>query len=220
MKVALFDFDGTIYPYETFETLRLHMRDNPEYKKYYKHFVRRFAPAYFGHKLKLVPELQYQYKALESYIHAFKGATKKEMDEFFNIVGESMRKELNENVMERLQWLRDNDYYTILVSGAFRPMLEAIFKDEFCHIIGSEVSYNEKGTVSTKQPFVRVFGTRKIELIFDHLKKKEIEWEESHAYSDSATDLSMLKLVGHPVVVKPDLTLEIIADKNGWEILK
>lgn len=219
MKVALFDFDGTLYPYETFQTLRYHMRDNPKYKKYYKHFVRRFAPAYFGHKLKLVPELQFQNKALESYIYAFKGASKDEVETFFSEVGEAMREQLNEAVVERLQWLRDNNYYTILISGAFQPMLKAMFKDEFCHIIGSQVNYNKKDVLSTKIPFVRVFGARKIDLIRNHLKHKNVDWDKSHAYSDSATDLSMLKLVGHPVVVKPDANLKIIANKNGWEIL-
>ncbi|CAD2072418.1 HAD family hydrolase [Phocicoccus pinnipedialis] len=218
MRIALFDFDGTIYPHETFETLRLHMRDNPKYKKYYKHFVVRFAPSYFGYKLRLVPKLKMQFKALESYVHAFKGMSKEDLEDFFKIVAEDMRKELREEILERIDELRNNDYYTILISGAFTPLLEALFPNKFDHIIGSTVNY-ENNKVDTKQPFKRVFGTKKIELIRTHFKGKNVDWHNSQAYSDSLSDLSMLNLVGEPVAVYPDNSLTKIAEANNWEII-
>lgn len=218
MRVALFDFDGTIYPHETFETLRLHMRDNPKYKKYYKHFVMRFAPSYFGHKLKLVPKLKMQYKALESYIHAFKGMTKEDLESFFEIVAEDMEKELRHEILERIDELRKKNYYTMLVSGAFTPLLEALFPGKFDYIIGSTVSY-KNNKVDTKAPFRRVFGTKKIELIKKHFADKDVNWKESQAYSDSISDLSMLNLVGEPIAVTPDYSLEQVAETNNWEII-
>jgi len=42
--------------------------------------------------------------------------------------------------------------------------------------------------------------------------------EGSSAYSDSATDLPMLELVGHPVAVNPDRGLAREAKQRGWEI--
>jgi HAD superfamily hydrolase (TIGR01490 family) len=41
----------------------------------------------------------------------------------------------------------------------------------------------------------------------------------SFAYSDSESDLPMLRAVGHPVVVNPDAELRRIATDAGWEIL-
>jgi HAD superfamily hydrolase (TIGR01490 family) len=43
---------------------------------------------------------------------------------------------------------------------------------------------------------------------------------ESFAYSDSATDLPMLELVGHPHVVNPDRELRKVAQKRGWPVLE
>lgn len=43
--------------------------------------------------------------------------------------------------------------------------------------------------------------------------------EECYAYSDSATDLPLLRLVGHPVAVNPDRELRTAADANGWQVL-
>ncbi|HWY89908.1 MAG TPA: HAD-IB family hydrolase [Solirubrobacteraceae bacterium] len=46
-----------------------------------------------------------------------------------------------------------------------------------------------------------------------------IDLDSSYAYSDSESDLPMLRAVGHPVVVNPDSDLRRIALQEGWEIL-
>src|SRR5918996_2630283 len=45
-----------------------------------------------------------------------------------------------------------------------------------------------------------------------------IALEGSFAYTDSITDLPMLELVGHPVVVNPDRELRRLAAERGWRI--
>jgi HAD superfamily hydrolase (TIGR01490 family) len=44
--------------------------------------------------------------------------------------------------------------------------------------------------------------------------------EHCFAYSDSESDLPMLRAVGHPVVVNPDPELRRIARAEGWEVLR
>jgi HAD superfamily hydrolase (TIGR01490 family) len=46
-----------------------------------------------------------------------------------------------------------------------------------------------------------------------------IDLGASYAYSDSESDLPMLRAVGHPVVVNPDAQLRRIAHEEGWEIV-
>ncbi len=46
-----------------------------------------------------------------------------------------------------------------------------------------------------------------------------IDLAASYAYSDSESDLPMLRAVGYPVVVNPDADLRRIASEEGWEIL-
>jgi HAD superfamily hydrolase (TIGR01490 family) len=43
---------------------------------------------------------------------------------------------------------------------------------------------------------------------------------ECYAYSDSESDLPMLRLVGHPVAVNPDAELGRVARREGWEVLR
>ncbi|HEX5223585.1 MAG TPA: HAD-IB family hydrolase, partial [Solirubrobacteraceae bacterium] len=51
-------------------------------------------------------------------------------------------------------------------------------------------------------------------------EREAISLEASYAYSDSESDLPMLRAVGHAVVVNPDTALRRIALQEGWEILE
>ena len=48
----------------------------------------------------------------------------------------------------------------------------------------------------------------------------EIDLPESWAYSDSASDLPMLRAVGNPVAVNPDPELARIAAQQGWRVMR
>jgi len=49
--------------------------------------------------------------------------------------------------------------------------------------------------------------------------REGIDLTASYAYSDSESDLPMLRAVGHPVVVNPDRDLRQIALQERWEVL-
>jgi HAD superfamily hydrolase (TIGR01490 family) len=50
--------------------------------------------------------------------------------------------------------------------------------------------------------------------------REGIDLAASYAYSDSESDLPMLRAVGHPVVVNPDPELARIALREGWEVVR
>jgi HAD superfamily hydrolase (TIGR01490 family) len=50
-------------------------------------------------------------------------------------------------------------------------------------------------------------------------EREAIDLDASFAYSDSESDLPMLRAVGQPVVVNPDSELRRIALDEGWEVL-
>jgi HAD superfamily hydrolase (TIGR01490 family) len=60
----------------------------------------------------------------------------------------------------------------------------------------------------------------KAEAIRDLAEREGIDLAASWAYSDSESDLPMLRLVGHPVAVNPDAELGRIAREEGWEVLR
>lgn len=60
----------------------------------------------------------------------------------------------------------------------------------------------------------------KAEALRERAAKEGIDLAESYAYSDSESDLPMLRAVGHPVAVNPDPALERIAREEGWRIMR
>jgi HAD superfamily hydrolase (TIGR01490 family) len=68
------------------------------------------------------------------------------------------------------------------------------------------------------EPFV--YGEEKARAIEQLANRDGIDLASSYAYSDSASDLPMLKLVGHPVAVNPDKPLAKAAREEQWEVLR
>ena len=60
----------------------------------------------------------------------------------------------------------------------------------------------------------------KAQAIRELAEREQIDLAASWGYSDSESDLPMLRAVGHPVAVNPDTTLGRVAEQEGWEILR
>jgi HAD superfamily hydrolase (TIGR01490 family) len=67
-------------------------------------------------------------------------------------------------------------------------------------------------------PFIYREG--KAQAIRELAEREGIDLAASWAYSDSESDLPMLRAVGHPVAVNPDAELARIARQEGWELLR
>ena len=64
------------------------------------------------------------------------------------------------------------------------------------------------------------YGPNKAIAINELAERTGIDLARSSAYSDSATDIPMLEIVGHPYAVNPDKQLALEAGERGWEILE
>jgi HAD superfamily hydrolase (TIGR01490 family) len=60
----------------------------------------------------------------------------------------------------------------------------------------------------------------KAEAIRELAAAEGIALAASWAYSDSESDLPMLRAVGHPVAVNPDVRLARVAREEGWEVVR
>ncbi|HEX6234007.1 MAG TPA: HAD-IB family hydrolase [Jiangellaceae bacterium] len=61
-------------------------------------------------------------------------------------------------------------------------------------------------------------GTAKAEAVRALAVREGLELERCAAYSDSANDIPMLSMVGHPCAVNPDRPLRVHAREHGWRI--
>jgi len=62
-------------------------------------------------------------------------------------------------------------------------------------------------------------GENKAIAIRELAQRRNLDLADSFAYSDSETDIPMLKTVGHPFAVNPDRTLAKLAHEQQWPIL-
>src|SRR6185312_980140 len=66
-------------------------------------------------------------------------------------------------------------------------------------------------------PFI--YGEGKVAAMEQLAADHGLSLGHSTAYSDSISDLPMLRAVGHPVAVNPDRALRAVAREQGWEVL-
>jgi HAD superfamily hydrolase (TIGR01490 family) len=61
-------------------------------------------------------------------------------------------------------------------------------------------------------------GPAKAEAVRALAQREDLDLSRCSAYSDSANDLPMLELVGHPCAINPERKLRRHAEANGWRI--
>jgi HAD superfamily hydrolase (TIGR01490 family) len=116
---------------------------------------------------------------------------------------------------------QDEGHPTFIVSAAGNDLVKAL-----AAVLGMEggigtrweIGADGKYTGEMDGPFV--YGKGKVEAMRRFAEKHDIDLADSWAYSDSVSDLPMLRCVGHAVVVNPDGPLLEIARQEGWQVMR
>jgi len=219
VKVAIYDFDGTIYKNETFPLMMDHLKTHPTLKVFSK-FYRSILPIYIAYKIKLYPEAKMKAQMMKRYLHALLELDENELNVFFADIAEKMHDDYHESVVQSLQDHKENGFNIMVVSGAYIPLLKSALKglpvDE---IIGTEIPF-VNGKIDRSVNIYHVQAERKKLSIEESLRDFDVDWENSYAYGDSFSDLPVLEMVGHPVAVAPDEKLKHLANERQWKVIR
>lgn len=219
MRLAIFDFDGTLYEKETFQLLMDHLKTHPVYHTKYKEFIRASLPRYVASKLKLYPKQRMKERLMQIYARTLRGIAEEDIHTFFEELAIKMKPNFNQEVSERLKQHHANGVYVMVVSGAYDLLLEkSLMHLPIDAMIGTHIPFKDH-QIDSHAPIEPVQGMRKNEKIDAFIQGKEIDWINSYAYGDSFTDVSVLELVGHPVAVNPEQSLENVAIERNWEVI-
>lgn len=219
MQIAIFDFDGTLYEEETFRLLMDHLKTHPVHHTKYKKFIRASMPLYIANKLKIYSTRRMKERLMQIYANCLLDISEKDIHTFFEELAVKMKPDFNEEVVARLKQHHEDGVYVMVLSGAYDLLLEKSLKnlpvDTF---IGTTIPF-KNGEIDGDTPLYPIQAERKNEMIEKFIVGKEIDWKNSYAYGDSLSDASVLELVGHPVVVQPEQSLENVALKRKWEVI-
>jgi phosphoserine phosphatase len=105
-----------------------------------------------------------------------------------------------------------------LVSGATKFVVKPLAaRLGFKHILYTRLEV-ENGRLTGRVIDPICFEEGKIYWLQQLVEKEEIDLAKSWFYTDSVTDLPLLELVGHPVVVNPDPRLYRAASRRHWPV--
>jgi len=222
MKLAIFDFDGTLFPKDTLPFLLSQSKDLKCSRLTGYRIYLSMIPLFLKYKLEIVTKLsreQMKLLAVKKFNHLFKGMTEQELIAFFSICSEKAQPLLNEAVVQEVQKARSEGFHTVLLSGTYTYLLDHIGQQlGFDTVIGTKIQF-ANGVFDPCMDLEVVIGDLKLKNVNACFSNQEIDWEQSIAYADGYSDLDLLQAVGCPVVVNPDAKLKAIAEKNNWRII-
>lgn len=114
---------------------------------------------------------------------------------------------------------RDQGHLIALLSGSFLPCVQPVADDLAAVIAGCthpELDRDGRATGQIRQPMI---GRTKGAAVLAAAHRHGADPTLCHAYADHASDLAMLRSVGHPHVVGADPVLIAAARAAGWPVL-
>lgn len=222
MKLAIFDFDGTLFPKDTLPFLLTEWKQLKCSRfKIYKTYL-AFIPLFFQYKLGVFTKLsreQMKIQAVRKFNTIFDGMTEQDLNEFFLSCTEKIAGLLNKTVVHEVKRARNEGFHTVLLSGTYNNLLQNIGK----HLgidtaIGSEMNFSNGFFDSNKEPEI-VIGELKLKKIYEYFSEEQVDWGASRAYADGYSDLDLLQAVGQPIAVNPDAELKVVAIDKKWKII-
>jgi HAD superfamily hydrolase (TIGR01490 family) len=124
-------------------------------------------------------------------------------------------------MLEEVHAHQDHGRATFIVSAAGNDLVRTL-----AGVLGMEGGIGTRWHVGSDGAYTGrmdgpfVYGEGKVEAMRRFADEHAIDLGASYAYSDSLSDLPMLRAVGNPVAVNPDRALLEIARAEGWRVLR
>ena len=223
MKLAVFDFDGTLFPKETLPFLLVQWRKLNYSKLKLAEVYSRTIGLYIIYKIGICSALskeRFRIIAVKEFNRIFKGMTKEEINHFFLDASSCIQELLKESVVNEIKKAKDSGYHTVILSGSYNTLLKYIAENlDIDTIIGTEMYFDNNDKLDFDRELSIVSGSCKVKKLKNYFIHHEVNWIESYAYADSYSDLELLELVGNPIAVNPDTMLKSIAKEKNWNII-
>ena len=219
MKLAIFDFDGTLLMKDTLPCLGKEWNRQKRSKTRYIITLLSIIPVLLLYKVKLISREKMKGLAFKRFNRLFIKMTHQEIEEFFRQAYPQLYNMFNKNVLEEIEAARKQGFHCVLLSGAYADLLKIVSKElGIDTVIAAELAYKE-GVFNYRGEIPFIDGRTKRSLLLKAFSSKEVDWEASRAFGDSYADIWVMEMVGERVAVNPDPELLTYAQTNSWRVV-
>lgn len=118
---------------------------------------------------------------------------------------------------ELIEWHNTQGHQVIIISASAAILVEPIARELGVDtVVATEMEVVDGMLTGEVTAYLK--GEAKAEAMRRFAQDHGYDLAASYAYSDSATDIPMLELVGHPVAVNPDRALRKHAAAQDWAV--
>jgi HAD superfamily hydrolase (TIGR01490 family) len=212
--VAVFDMDGTLLSSNVVEAyLSLRLRElGPAAKAKELGDVAKALPRW------LATERRDRSAFLRMVYRRYEGASLAELNRTVDDhVRESMLNRLAPAAVRAIREHRAAGHRLVLVTGAITPLTRPI-APLFDEIVAAELQTDSSGRCTGLLERPPLVGESRAAWLRHRAAEEGWDLRASYAYADSASDLPLLRAVGHPVAIDPDVVLSRVARKERWPV--
>ena len=125
---------------------------------------------------------------------------------------------LSPAAVRRVREHRAAGHRTVLITGAVTPLTRPL-RPLFDHIESARLAVDEHGRCTGHLASSPLVGESRAAWMRSHAAQHGLDLSRSYGYADSHSDLPLLDAVGHPVAVRPDVSLYRHAKRQRWTVV-
>ncbi len=150
-----------------------------------------------------------------------RGTSARELERLGPLVLAGVLPRIYPEMLDEVHAHQDAGRATFIVSAAGVELVEMLARVLAMEGgIGTRYEIDAEGRFTGELDGPFMYGEGKVEAMRRFADEHGLDLAESFAYSDSASDLPMLRAVGNAVVVNPDDALLGVARAEGWRVMR
>ncbi|MEJ7796027.1 MAG: HAD-IB family hydrolase [Nocardioides sp.] len=212
---AFFDMDGTLLSSNVIETylwLRLREQTGPQRLGELSRVASRIPALVAAERRERSAFLRTVYKE-------YAGARLDDLDAVADQhLTSHVLSRLSPDAVRRIREHRAAGHETILITGAIRSLTRPLLP-LFDHIEAAELAVDTRGVCTGHLATSPLVGESRAAWMRAYATGEGIDLRASFGYADSHSDLPLLQAVGHPVAVRPDVSLFRHARRHRWTVV-
>ncbi|MDD2510342.1 MAG: HAD family hydrolase [Syntrophomonas sp.] len=219
MKLAIFDFDGTLLSRDTLPCLGREWLRQKRSKLCYILVYLSIVPDLLWYRMGLISREGMKAGAFRKFNYLFSGMNAEEIKIFFHQAYPGLRKHFNSRIIKEIDLARSQGYHCVLLSGSYSELMKMVAADlGLDTVIAARLAFKD-GIFDPEGDTPFIDGESKCSLLKETFAGQEVHWKASRCFADSVADVKVMGMVGEPVAVNPDPGLLSHAMQEDWRVL-